>query len=152
MGRTVAIMQNIPPEYTRESLLELINQQGFLGLYDFVYLPMTFETKLNHGYAFISFTTMESLETFREDFKGFRDWMIPSDKICEVSVCEKFRNLDECIYAHRNNPIMHTSVEDQFKPLIFVNGERVPFPEPTKMLKAPRYKKKFHILNLCIQS
>jgi hypothetical protein len=149
---TVAIMQNVPPEYTRESLLEIIDQNGFVGSYDFFYLPMTFETELNHGYAFINFTTPHGFERFREGFDGFSDWTIPSDRICEVSFCDKFRNLDDCIEAHRNVPIMHFSVEDRFKPVILANGERVPFPEPTKKVRAPRYKKTFHPISYCTQS
>merc|ERR1712048_5082 len=123
-SRTVAIIKNVPPEYTRDSLLELIDQQGFQGLYDFFYLPMTFETELNHGYAFINFTTTQSFEKFREVFDGFSEWTIPSDRICEVSFCDKFSNLNDCIEAHRSCPIMHSSVEDRFKPVILANGKR----------------------------
>merc|ERR1712187_635893 len=104
-SRTAAIMQNVPPEYTRDSLLELIDRQVFQGSYDFLYLPTTFETESNHGYAFINFATTESFERFSEVFNGFSDWTVPSDKICEVSFCEKFRNLNDCIEAHRSTPI-----------------------------------------------
>lgn len=41
---------------------------------------------------------------------------------------------------YRDSPIMHGSVPDEFKPVIFEagTGRRVDFPEPTKKLRAPR--------------
>merc|ERR1712232_392540 len=63
--RTTAVIRNIPPEFTRARLLELIDNQGFDGLYDFVYLPIDFQTELNHCYAFINLITAEDAERFR---------------------------------------------------------------------------------------
>jgi len=139
--RTAAMMQNIPLEYTREGLLELIDEQGFHGCYDLLYLPIIFQTEESHGYAFINFTTTENYERFREHFNGFRDWNMPSDRICEVAASDKFCNLDDYIEGYRNSPIMHESVEERFKPVRFENGQRIPFPQPTKQIKAPRCKK-----------
>merc|ERR1712151_1163186 len=62
--RTTAMMRNIPNTYTRANLLKLLDQQGFLGSYDLLYLPVDFQTDLNHGYAFINFTTTENFERF----------------------------------------------------------------------------------------
>merc|ERR1711972_679057 len=135
------MMQNIPLEYTREGLLELIDEQGWHGCYDLLYLPIVFQTEENHGYAFINFTTTENYERFREYFSGFRDWNTPSDNICEVAASDKFVNLDDYIEGYRNSPIMHESVEARFKPVLFENGQRIPFPQPTKQIKAPRCRK-----------
>merc|ERR1712048_1515033 len=140
-SRTAAMMQNIPLDYTREGLLKLIDEQGFRGCYNLLYLPIAFQTEENHGYAFINFTTTENYELFREHFSGFRYWNVPSDKICEVAASDKFFNLDDHIEGYRNSPIMHESVEERFKPVLCENGQRMPFPEPTKKIKAPRCKK-----------
>merc|ERR1711971_105832 len=132
--RTVAIMRNIPSEYTREELLDLIDQQGFQGLYDFFYLPYDFQTNLNQGYAFINFATMESFERFQEHFSGFKNWEVLSDSICEVSFSDKLCNSGDCIETYRNSAVMRDHVEDRFKPVVFEHGQRIPFPEPTKKL------------------
>jgi len=131
-------MRNIPVEYTREDVLELIDEHGFQGSYALFYLPIVFQSKVNHGYAFIHFTCPDTYEKFREHFSGFTDWKVPSESICEVSFSERFSNIDDRIEGYRNSPIMHKSVEDRFKPLLFENGQRIPFPAPNKKVKAPR--------------
>merc|ERR1719343_803857 len=140
-ANTTAAMMNIPAEYTRDQLLELIDQQGFRGSYRLFYLPISFQTELNQGYAFIDFTTTENFDKFKEHFHGFREWNLPSDRVCDVSVSDKFSNLDDRIEAYRNSPIMHKSVQKRFKPVLFQNGQRICFPKPTEKIRAPPWNK-----------
>merc|ERR1712151_1309515 len=114
------------------------DEKGFRGCYDFFYLPIVFQSEENHGYAFINFTTTENYERFREHFSFFREWNMPSDNICAVTVSDKFSNLDDYIKGYRDSPVMHESVEERFKPVLCENGQRLPFPEPTTKIKAPR--------------
>merc|ERR1712151_585736 len=116
-GYTTAMMRNIPSAYTRANLLELLDQQGFLGSYDLLYLPVDFQTELNHGYAFINFTSTEHFERFSEHFTGFSAWMVPSDRVCEVSWSDAAQGIDENIQRYRDSPMMHESVDDRFKPM-----------------------------------
>jgi hypothetical protein len=136
--RTTVMMRNIPNEHTRADLLGLIDQEGFHGLYDLVYMPVDFKTELNQGYAFINFTAAESAERFREHFMGFSDWLVPSEQICELCWSEQAQGIDLLIQRYRDSPVMHESVADRFKPVLFQDGQRIPFPKPTKVLKAPR--------------
>merc|ERR1712151_99912 len=138
---TTAMMRNIPSEYTRADLLELIDQHGFNGLYDLVYMPTDFQKEANHGYAFINLITVDDAEKFRTHFTGFSSGMVPSDRICEVAWSHVLQGLDVHIEHYRNSPMMHESVEDRFRPILFKNGQRINFPEPTKVIKAPRTKK-----------
>lgn len=131
----------IPGEYTRASLLELIDKQGFYGLYDLVYVPIDFQTEINHGYAFINFTSIENAEAFRGHFAGFCDWMVPSDRICEIAWSDALQGIDAHIQRYRDSPMMHESVEDRFRPILFKDGERIPFPAPTRKIRAPRIKR-----------
>jgi hypothetical protein len=140
-GYTTAMMRNIPSAYTRANLLELLDQQGFLGSYDYVYLPVAFHTELNHGFAFINFTTAEDFKRFQEHFTGFSDWMVPSDRVCEVCWSDVAQGIDAYIERYRNSPLMHESVGDRFKPVLLEHGNRVPFPKPTKKIRAPRCNK-----------
>merc|ERR1712048_99560 len=141
--RTTVMMRNIPSVYTRANLLELLDQQGFHGSYDLLYMPVDIQTELNHAYAFINFTTTENVERFRAHFIGFSEWMVTSDRVCEISWSDAAQGLDENIQRYRDSPMMHESVVDRFKPALFEKGNRIPFPEPTKKIKAPRRKKMF---------
>jgi protein phosphatase 1 regulatory subunit 42 len=51
--RSTIMVRNIPNRYTREGLLDDINE--FLGTFDFFYLPMDLSAHSNVGYAFINF-------------------------------------------------------------------------------------------------
>jgi hypothetical protein len=135
------MMRNIPFEYTRDNILELIDRQGFNGLYDLLCLPVDLQTELNHGYVFINFVTLEDAAGFKKHFKGFSDWSLPSDNICEVTWFDSTHNIDSHIQRYRDSPLMHESVEDRFRPVLFKDGLRVPFPEPTKRIRAPRRNK-----------
>jgi len=139
--QTTVMMRNIPGEYTRDDLLGLLDQHRFSGLFDLVYLPVDFRTELNHGYAFINFTTTENAERFRDHFVGFSDWLVPSERICEVSWSDQSQGTDENVRRYRDSPMMHASVDDRFKPVLFHDGQRIPFPKPTKKIRAPRVRK-----------
>jgi len=138
---TTTMMRNIPSEYTRTDLLDLLDRKGFNGLYDLVYMPIAFQTGLNHGYAFINFTTAEDANSFVDHFSGFSDWLVESDRICEVSWSDQSQGLDSNVQRYRDSPVMHESVEDRFKPVLFRQGQRIPFPKPTKTIRAPRLRK-----------
>merc|ERR1712056_70116 len=101
--QTTIMMRNIPGEYTRDDLLELLDQHRFNGFFDLVYLPVDFRTELNHGYAFINFTTTENAERFRDHFMGFSDWLVPSERICEVPWSDQSDGIDANIQRYRNS-------------------------------------------------
>jgi len=138
--RTTAMLRNLPPEYTSQMLLDLLNTEGFSGLYTFVYLPIDFRTGQSFGYGFIDFVDATAVEKFRQHFDGFTTWAVPSTRICEVCWSEPLQGLDVHIERYRNSPMMHESVSDMFKPMMFKDGVRVPFPPPTKKLKPPRMR------------
>lgn len=138
--RTTAMLRNLPPEYDGPMLLTLLDTQGFSALYTFVYLPIDFRTGHSFGYGFIDFTTPEVAEKFRAHFGGFTAWAVPSDRVGEVCWSEPLQGLEAHIERYRNSPMMHESVSDAFKPMLFDKGVRVPFPPPTKRLKPPRLR------------
>ena len=49
---TTMMLRNIPNKYTQNSLLQEINDLGFVGSFDFFYLPMDVHNRSNVGYAF----------------------------------------------------------------------------------------------------
>jgi len=137
--RTTVMMRNIPNNYTREMLFNLLNDRGFKKKYDLVYLPVDFKKKVGLGYAFINFVDHEVATSFSNVFHGFNKWIAQSDKVCEVTWSDALQGRKANIERYRNSPIMHESVPDLCKPVLFDgNGEMEPFPPPTKRIRPPR--------------
>jgi hypothetical protein len=138
-------MRNIPNNYTREQLVEDMDAAGFRKDYDVVTLPFDILREVCSGYAFINFTTHKQAEKFKEHFHAFHGWQVPCDKLCETSWSDSMKGYDAFIERFRNSPVMHESVADKFKPALYRDGVRIPFPEPTKILKRPRSRRREHV-------
>lgn len=138
---TTLMLRNIPNDYTRTMLLELLDEQGFAGQYDFVYLPIDFHRKYGFGYAFVNFVSYAQADLARLRLHGFNRWLIASQKICQVCWGEPLQGLPAHIERYRSSPVMHHDVPDEFKPIILQEGSRVPFPPPTRRVRAPRTKR-----------
>eukprot|EP00405_Crypthecodinium_cohnii_P010742 CAMPEP_0206442182 /NCGR_PEP_ID=MMETSP0324_2-20121206/13681_1 /ASSEMBLY_ACC=CAM_ASM_000836 /TAXON_ID=2866 /ORGANISM="Crypthecodinium cohnii, Strain Seligo" /LENGTH=739 /DNA_ID=CAMNT_0053909999 /DNA_START=400 /DNA_END=2620 /DNA_ORIENTATION=- len=139
--RTTVMLRNIPEGYLRENLAKLLDSSGFQKQYDFLYLPMNFRTAAPIGYAFVNFVAPRHAQRCFEIFEGFCDWGVSTSKICEPAWSEGSQGLPEHIDRYRNCPLMHESVPDQYKPAVYSNGARVPFPEPTQQVRRPRLRR-----------
>lgn len=129
--QTTVMLRNIPQKFDREMLLTDLDNRGFKGLYDFFYLPVDFNTTNSMGYAFINFVSEPAVGRFRELYTGLR-LSDDSAKICEVSDAKtqgKARNLE----YYRNSSVM--GMDEAYHAVSFENGNRVPFPKPTRALK-----------------
>lgn len=135
---TTLILRNLPMGYSRDDLLELLDDEGFNGKYDLVYHPIDFGTRLGFGYAFVNFVSADAATECSEYFNGFASWKTNQDKACEVSQSTELQGLEAHVERYRNSPVMHESVPDEFKPAAFADGHRVPFPLPTKKVTKPR--------------
>lgn len=136
-GPTTLILRNIPLDYSRAMLLEMFDSNGFAGRYDFVYLPRDFERSCGIGYAFVNTVTHADALCMQKYFQGFRNWALPTQKICDVT-WSKQQRLKTQIQRYRNSPLMHHLVPDEYKPVLFSAGVRVDFPAPTKSVKFSR--------------
>lgn len=139
-GRTTVMLRNLPNNYTRSMLLQMLESEGFGSLCNFVYLPIDFRTQAALGYAFVNVVSPEVVPHFWSVFDGFTNWAIPSRKVCYVSWCEPNQGLEAHIDRYRSSPVMHGSVPDEYKPVLLQNGCRIPFPKPTKAIRAPRVR------------
>lgn len=139
-SNTTVMIRNLPTDYTREMLLELLDSEGFAGKYDFVYLPIDFNSQGGLGYAFVNLICPVEAQRFWQQFDGFSRWALPSDKVCSLNWSSPHQGLAPHIERYRNSPVMHQDVPDNFKPMIFVDGVRIQFPPPTRPLKAPRLR------------
>mmetsp|Transcript_2882 Transcript_2882/g.4709 ORF Transcript_2882/g.4709 Transcript_2882/m.4709 type:complete len:519 (-) Transcript_2882:138-1694(-) len=139
--RTTIMLRNIPNNYTRQMLQELLDSKGFAAKYDFIYLPMDFRSAAGLGYAFVNLTTHTDAEEAFAKFQGFSDWKAVSQKVCEVAWGQPLQGFEAHVERYRNSPVMHKDVQDEFRPAIFQDGVQLPFPEPTKAVHAPRNKR-----------
>jgi len=137
---TTVMMRNLPNNYTREMLISLIDQEGFKGEYNFLYLPIDFKSKAAFGYAFVNLVSQTAACRFWHIFQGFYRWAIPSRKQCTLSWSNPHQGLKSNIERYRNSPIMHESVPDEYKPVMLIGGKRVGFAEPTKRVARPRHR------------
>jgi len=125
--RTTTVLRNLPVGCTRASLLAILDANGLRGAYDFVYLPFDFDTGAMFGYAFVNWISHEV---------ALRVWQqLP---LFEVSWSDPYQGLDAHLKRYTNSSVMHGSVPDERKPILFFAGERIAFPKPTRRIKAPR--------------
>jgi len=139
--KTTMMLRDIPPMLSREMLINLLDQLGFWGTYDFVYIPVDHSTRRGFGYAFVNFSLPETALHFRRHFEGYNQWPVLHDKPCAVVWSEAHQGLEEHIERLRNSTVMHDSVPEMFKPVLFRGGMRIPFPAPTKRPRAPRIRR-----------
>merc|ERR1719460_2665095 len=74
--RTTVMIRNMPNNYTRQMLLELVDSMGFAGTYDFAYLPVDFQSQAGLGYAFLNFTSIANAQLCFDRFEGFSNWTV----------------------------------------------------------------------------
>jgi len=138
--KTTVMLRNVPYNVSRDSVIKMMDDAGFNGLYDFIYMPIDFRSKSGFGYAFINLVSNAAAEQFFAHFNGFNGWEIKSQKVAEVTWTESNQGLDVHVDRYRNSPVMHEVVPDEFKPAMFNAGVRVAFPGPTKPIRAPRFR------------
>lgn len=139
-GRTSVMLRNLPNNYTRTMVVKMVDDEGYQGMYDFLYFPIDFRSHAGLGYAFVNLEDSETVPKFWNTFEGFSKWSLPSRKTCYVSWCMPHQGLEAHIERYRNSPVMHQSVPDEYKPVVFCDGIRVAFPPSTKAVRAPRLR------------
>jgi len=71
-ARTTVMIRNIPYKYSVDELAAEIEESGFQGMFDLVYLPMLANRLSNCGYAFANFTSPAAASEFRSIFSKHR--------------------------------------------------------------------------------
>jgi len=140
-NRTTVMIRNLPNNYTRVMLQEMLDNEGFAGVFDFLYLPTDFRNLAGFGYAFVNFTRHADAIRAKQHFQDFNRWKVPSRKVCDVVWSGSHQGLRAHVERYRNSPVMHENVPDEYKPVIFSNGVRAAFPPPTKTIRPPRMRK-----------
>jgi len=128
--RTTVVMTDIASNCTRDGLLAQLDDAGLAGQYDFVYLPVSFETLATHGYGIVNFVSSHAAQ------------MLMKTSPNSVSFSDQRQGLDGHVANFQDSSLMHDGVPDQFKPLLFKNGRRIQFPPPTRPTRMPRELKR----------
>jgi len=124
--RTTLVLRKLPKNETRTSLLEMLDRAGLKGVYDFVYLPMDFKKGKVFGHAIINFISNASAMKASSHFAGAG---------ATIEWSDQHQGYDALIQRYRNSPIMHPTMPEASKPLVFAEGLVVPFPSPTEEIQ-----------------
>jgi len=143
-AKTTVMLRNVPANYTRAMLLQLLDGSGFARRYDFVYLPMDFKTTAGLGYAFVNLVDAHAAAQFWTTFEGFRDWGVRSGKVASLGWATPHQGLAAYIERFRNSSIMSPDTPDAYKPALLQDGVVVSFPAAVQSLRAFRPRPRRH--------
>lgn len=128
--RTTVVITDIASSCSRDGLLAQLDGAGLAGQYDFVYLPVSFETLATHGYGIVNFVSTQAAQTLMKNSSN------------SVSFSDQRQGLEGHVANFQDSSLMHEGVPDQFKPLLFKDGKRIRFPAPTRPTRMPRELKR----------
>jgi len=132
------MLRNIPNKYTREMLVNAMRERDVLKYVDFFYVPIDLRRQHCVGYCFVNLTSTEGNARFIEAFEGVK-LEGADEKTCSISV-GKVQGLESNIEAYRNNAVMF--MNERYHPMLFKNGQEIPFPAPTISRAEVRHVKK----------
>lgn len=99
---------------------------------------MDLKSFCNCGYASVQFDSARIALQCTKKLQGFDKWSEPSEKRLDVKWSDSAQGLEDNIERYRNSPVMHESLQDEFKPALYERGIRLGFPKPTKAIRAPK--------------
>jgi hypothetical protein len=134
---TTMIIRNVVGHCTRDMLIAFMDEHGFKGKYNLLYLPRCFASQRCFHYAFVNFVSEEVAVDFQACLHGYGDTELFGENVADISLSQ-CQGLEANIAKYRNSSVMHHSVPNECRPLLFQNGHVVPFPKPTKRIKEDR--------------
>ena len=138
--KATIILRNLPVECSRDTLQQMLDSEGFWGCYDFLHLPIDFQTKAALGYALLNLVDHDTAIRVMSHFSGLSRWPFHSENVCTVAWNTPQQGLATHIDRYRNSPLMHPSVPEAYRPVLFKNGIRMQFPASTTKIRAPRIR------------
>ncbi|CAK0903118.1 unnamed protein product [Prorocentrum cordatum] len=127
--RTTVMLRGLPSTFSRKMLVGLLHAHGYSGQFDFVYLPVHFETFDTQGYAFVNLTQPAAAERFRAFFEDFNGHPFSALRPSGTS-WSRLQGLEANVEKYRSSYVMCEHVPEECRPLLFREGLPRPFPEP----------------------
>jgi len=136
---TTLVLEDLPGRLTQDDLVQILNDEGFNGLFDFLFLPVSLRSGRSSRYAVINFSRHSYGLLLAAHFHGRTNWSLCGDgSRCKVSWSLSHQGLPAILEHYRNDPNMHERVPVCMQPALFHNGTRAQMPAPTKLLREPR--------------
>lgn len=110
---TTMMLRNIPCRKLQDEVKQHIDQKGFAGKYNFLYLPRDVKFHANLGYAFINFINTADARCFEREMNGYRFTGSGSSKACEV-VPAHVQGLLNNIAAFKRTEVMRSNRKPYF--------------------------------------
>jgi len=137
-NRTTIMLRNLPSSFTRSQLLDILDGKGLHRKYDFVYLPIDFVSGASLGYAFVNLIDTDIANIAMQCLDGFSAWAgTTSQKVMGACWSDPHQGLSMLIERFRNSRVMHPIIPDEYRPAMFNEGTRLPFPKHTKRIRPP---------------
>jgi hypothetical protein len=125
---TTLMIKNIPNRVTREDLFERIQSVMPVGSFDFLYMPIDFNNRLNFGYAFLNLSNEMYIDLFTLSFnkkRVFDHIASTSAKLIEVVVA-RVQGFNANVNRLISSPVLFNA-DDGSLPLIFSGEVEIPF-------------------------
>lgn len=122
---TTICFRNIPNDYSTNMVIELLDQAGFKGTYDFVYVPHDFRrlpSLVNIGYFFANFVSHDVAKSALDKLAGFKNWAVLSSKVLTGAWATKTQGKDACIERCRHFTLMYKHIPNECRPMVFELG------------------------------
>jgi len=123
---STVMLRNIPNRYTRDMIIKELTDRHVLKDIDFFYVPIDLRRQHCVGYCFLNITSKDGMHRFVRAFEGLR--LDDSTKTCAISL-GKVQGLEANIDAYRNSQVMF--MNEKYQPMLFREGQQIPFPAPT---------------------
>jgi RNA recognition motif-containing protein len=124
------MLRNIPNNHDPERMQGILDDLGFAGQYDFVYLPRDFKSKAALGYGFVNFTAEDHAKLAYKLLDNFNAWTnSTSEKRCEVQ-WSRTQGYKANVQAVKNSPVGRRCLRypKSFQPILLQGGNPIPFP------------------------
>eukprot|EP00397_Hematodinium_sp_SG-2012_P036560 GEMP01039475.1.p2 GENE.GEMP01039475.1~~GEMP01039475.1.p2 ORF type:complete len:244 (+),score=44.07 GEMP01039475.1:990-1721(+) len=123
---TSLMIRNIPRRCTQKALLSEIDNSGFVGCYDFCYLPSIFSTNANFGYAFVNLISPYEAQRFRLIWHR-KKMGGKSVKSCVTVSVAKVQGRKQNIRRLFSDTKVIRIANPRFQPAVFEQGVRIDF-------------------------
>jgi hypothetical protein len=141
---TTFTLRHVPASYDRERFVQLLERLGFADSYDFLYLPVNFQSGRCLRYAVVNLRD-DAAGHFEAVLQGFQDWQCDGPEAsCAVERTENQQGLQACIERYRESPVNHPVMPGFLKPILVEGSRQLPLPPPRHEIRLSH-----RLLRLC---